>query len=42
MTAHRAVKIFSHVVLSLMSGGIAYAGFIAITIASIYWIGISV
>ncbi len=31
MTAHRGFKIFSHVVLSLMSGGIAHAGFVAIT-----------
>ncbi len=38
MTAHKGFKIFSHVVLSLMLAGIAYAGYIAIT----YWTGISV
>ena len=38
MTAHQGIKIFSHVVLSLMLGGIAYAGIVAIT----YWTGISV
>ncbi len=38
MTAHKGFKIFSHVVLSLMFVGIAYA----VTIAVTYWTGISV
>jgi hypothetical protein len=38
MTAYQGFRIFSHVVLGLMSGGIAYAAYIAVT----YWTGISV
>ncbi len=38
MSAYQSFRIFSHVVLGLMSGGIAYAAYIAVT----YWTGISV
>ena len=38
MTAYQGFRIFSHVVLGLMSAGIAYAAYIAVT----YWTGISV
>lgn len=38
MSAYQGLRIFSHVVLGLMSAGIVYAAYIAIT----YWTGISV
>lgn len=38
MTAYQGFRIFSHVVLGLMSAGVVYAASIAIT----YWTGISV
>ena len=38
MNAYRGFRIFSHVVLALMSAGIVYAAYIAVT----YWTGISV
>ena len=38
MTAYQGFRIFSHVVLVLMSAGIVYAAYIAVT----YWTGISV
>ena len=38
MTAYQGFRIFSHVVLGLMSAGVVYAAWIAIT----YWTGISV
>lgn len=38
MSAYQGFRIFSHVVLGLMSGDIVYAAYIAIT----YWTGISV
>lgn len=38
MSAYQGFRIFSHVVLGLMLGGIVYAAYIAVT----YWTGISV
>jgi hypothetical protein len=38
MSAYQGFRIFSHVVLGLMVGGIVYAATIAVT----YWTGISV
>jgi hypothetical protein len=38
MSAYQGFRMFSQVVLGLMSGGIVYAAYIAIT----YWTGISV
>jgi hypothetical protein len=38
MSAYQGFRVFSHVVLGLMSAGIVYAAYIAIT----YWTGISV
>ena len=38
MSAYQGLRMFSQVVLGLMSGGIVYAAYIAIT----YWTGISV
>jgi len=38
MSAYQGFRVFSHVVLGLMSAGIAYAAYIAVT----YWTGISV
>ena len=38
MSAYQGFRIFSHVVLGMMVGGILYAAYIAVT----YWTGISV
>ncbi len=38
MSAYQGFRIFSHIVLGLMLGGIVYAATIAVT----YWTGISV
>ncbi len=38
MSAYQGLRMFSHVVLGLMSAGIVYAACIAVT----YWTGISV
>jgi len=38
MSAYQGFRLFSHVVLGLMSAGIAYAAYIAVT----HWTGISV
>jgi hypothetical protein len=38
MTAYQGFRVFSHIVLGLMSAGIVYAAYISVT----YWTGISV
>ncbi len=38
MSVYQGFRIFSHVVLGLMSGAVVYAAYIAVT----YWTGISV